>query len=101
MAFTGIDLTRGNLVKNLVKLSLPIMFSNFLQMFYNLTDAFWLGKLGDHARNAVSVAGLAFPLIFFLSSFGFGFVIAGTSLIAQYKGANKMEKMKEVVGQFV
>jgi len=101
MAFTGIDLTRGNLVKNLVKLSLPIMFSNFLQMFYNLTDAFWLGKLGEHARHAVSVAGLAFPLIFFLSSFGFGFVIAGTSLIAQYKGANKMEKMKEVVGQFV
>ncbi len=101
MAFTGIDLTRGNLIKNLVKLSLPIMFSNFLQMFYNLTDAFWLGKLGEHARHAVSVAGLAFPLIFFLSSFGFGFVIAGTSLIAQYKGANKMEKMKEVVGQFV
>ncbi len=101
MAFTGIDLTRGNLIKNLVKLSLPIMISNFLQMFYNLTDAFWLGKLGEHARNAVSVAGLAFPLIFFLSSFGFGFVIAGTSLIAQYKGANKMEKMKEVVGQFV
>ena len=101
MTFTGIDLTRGNLIKNLVKLSLPIMFSNFLQMFYNLTDAFWLGKLGEHARHAVSVAGLAFPLIFFLSSFGFGFVIAGTSLIAQYKGANKMEKMKEVVGQFV
>jgi len=84
-----------------MKLSLPIMLSNFFQTFYNLTDAFWLGKLGETAREAVSVAGLAFPLIFFLSSFGFGFVIAGTSLIAQYKGANKMEKMKEVVGQFV
>jgi len=101
MTVTGIDLTRGNLLKNLMKLSLPIMLSNFFQTFYNLTDAFWLGKLGETAREAVSVAGLAFPLIFFLSSFGFGFVIAGTSLIAQYKGANKMEKMKEVVGQFV
>ncbi len=94
------DLTQGNLLKNLVKLSLPIMFSNFLQTFYNLTDAFWLGKLGENACHAVSVVGLAFPLIFFLSSFGFGFVIAGTSLIAQYKGANQMDKMKEVVGQF-
>ncbi len=101
MALIGMDLTQGNLFKNLVKLSLPIMFSNFLQMFYNLTDAFWLGKLGENARHAVSVVGLAFPLIFFLSSFGFGFVIAGTSLIAQYKGANKMEMMKEVVAQFV
>ncbi len=101
MTQTGMDLTQGNLLKNLLKLSLPIMFSNFLQTFYNLTDAFWLGKLVDTARHAVSVAGLAFPLIFFLSSFGFGFVIAGTSLIAQYKGANRIEKMKEVVGQFV
>ncbi|MBN2018078.1 MAG: MATE family efflux transporter [Candidatus Cloacimonetes bacterium] len=101
MTSTGMDLTQGNLLKNLVKLSLPIMLSNFFMTFYNLTDAFWLGKLGETARHAVSVAGLAFPLIFFLSSFGFGFVIAGTSLIAQYKGAGKMEKMKEVVGQFV
>ncbi|MDY6914959.1 MAG: MATE family efflux transporter, partial [Candidatus Cloacimonadota bacterium] len=98
---TGIDLTSGNILKNLVKLSLPIMLSNFFQTFYNLTDTFWLGKLGDTARNAVAVAGMTFPLIFFLTSFGFGFVIAGTSLIAQYKGAHQYEKMKEVVGQFI
>jgi len=98
---SGIDLTKGHITGNLVKLSLPIMMSNFLQMFYNLTDAFWLGKLGENARGAVSVAGIAFPLIFFLSSFGFGFVVAGTALISQYKGAGKEDKMKEVVGQFV
>ncbi|HCX72591.1 MAG TPA: MATE family efflux transporter [Candidatus Cloacimonas sp.] len=98
---SGIDLSSGNILKNLVKLSLPIMLSNFFQTFYNLTDAFWLGKLGDSARNAVAVAGMTFPLIFFLTSFGFGFVIAGTTLVAQYKGAHQYEKMKEVVGQFI
>jgi len=97
---SGMDLTKGNITRNLLMLALPIMFSNFLQTFYNLTDAFWLGKIGENARNAVSVAGIAFPLIFFLSSFGFGFVIAGTSLIAQYKGAGIQDKMREVVGQF-
>jgi putative MATE family efflux protein len=97
----GNDLTQGNLVKNLLYLSLPIMFSNFMQTFYNLTDAFWLGKLGEKASSAVSVAGIAFPLIFFLTSFGSGFMIAGTSLIAQYKGANQLIKLKEVVAQFI
>jgi MATE family, multidrug efflux pump len=101
MSKTGMDLTTGNLQKNLLRLALPIMLSNFFQTFYNLTDAFWLGKLGENARGAVSVAGIAFPLIFFLSSFGFGFVIAGTALIAQYKGAGKHDMMKEVVGQFL
>ncbi|MCK4957549.1 MAG: MATE family efflux transporter [Candidatus Cloacimonetes bacterium] len=97
----GQDLTQGTLWKTLLILALPIMLSNFMQMFYNLTDAFWLGKLGENARNAVSVAGIAFPIVFFLSSFGFGFVIAGTTLISQYKGAGKQEKIKDVVGQFI
>ncbi|MFO7897118.1 MAG: MATE family efflux transporter [Candidatus Cloacimonadales bacterium] len=97
----GKDLTTGSLWKNLLILSFPIMLSNFMQTFYNLTDAFWLGKLGENARNAVSVAGIAFPIIFFLSSFGFGFVVAGTALIARYKGAGQFEKIRDVVGQFI
>jgi len=101
MTITGKDLTTGKIFDNLIKLSLPIMLSNFLQMFYNLTDTFWLGKLGENARNAVSVTGLAFPLIFFVSSFGFGFVVAGTALISQYIGAGQPEKAKQIVGQFV
>ncbi|MEA2097331.1 MAG: MATE family efflux transporter [Candidatus Cloacimonadota bacterium] len=101
MKQAGMDLTTGSIYNKLMKLALPIMFSNFMMMFYNLTDAFWLGKLGDNAMNAVSVAGIAFPLIFFLSSFGIGFVVAGTALISQFKGAGTPEMMKRVVGQFV
>jgi len=97
----NIDLTEGNLFKNLFYLSIPIMISNFIQTFYNLTDAFWLGKLQENASGAVAVAGLAFPIIFFISSFGFGFVVAGTSLVSQYRGAGKLDKIKEVSGQFV
>jgi MATE family, multidrug efflux pump len=101
MEQTGKDLTSGNVFDNLIKLSLPIMLSNFFQMFYNLTDTFWLGKLGEEARNAVSVAGLAFPLVFFITSFGFGFVVAGTALISQFKGAGRLTEGKKIVGQFV
>ncbi len=101
MKEAGMDLTSGSIYKNMMKLALPIMLSNFMMTFYNLTDAFWLGKLGDNAMNAVSVAGLTFPLIFFLSSFGIGFVVAGTALISQFKGAGTPEMMKKVVGQFV
>ena len=97
----NIDLTSGNLFKNLFYLSIPIMISNFIQTFYNLTDAFWLGKLDENASGAVAVAGLAFPIIFFISSFGFGFVVAGTSLVSQYRGAGNLDKVKEVSGQFI
>ncbi|MBN1754772.1 polysaccharide biosynthesis C-terminal domain-containing protein, partial [bacterium] len=97
----AIDLTSGNINRNLVRLSLPIMLSNFMQMFYNLTDAFWLGKLGENAKAAVSVAGITFPIIFFLASFGTGFVVAGTAIVSRYKGSNQPEKIKKTVGQYV
>lgn len=95
------DLTKGSIVRNLVILALPIMFSNFIQTLYNLTDTYFLGKLGSEAKNAVSVTGMAFPLVFFILSFGFGFVIAGTSLTAQYKGADKLKEINKLVGQYI
>ncbi len=94
------DLTSGNIWKNLILLSFPIMLSNLLQTFYNLTDTFWLGKL-EGGRDAVAVVGMAFPLVFFLSSFGIGFTIAGTSLTAQYKGAGRISEIKKIFAQYI
>ncbi len=96
----GLDLTKGSNLKNLVRLSLPIMISNFMQTFYNLADTFWLGRLENQAREAVSIAGIAFPIIFFFASFGIGLVIAGTALVARYRGARMPEKIRELAGQF-
>ena len=96
----GLDLTRGSTLKNLLTLSIPIMISNFMQTFYNLADTFWLGRIGDQARDAVSIVGIAFPIIFFFISFGIGLVIAGTALISRYKGARMPDKIRELVGQF-
>lgn len=98
---TGLDLTKGSHIGNLVKLSFPIMVSNFMQTFYNLADTFWLGKLGEEARNAVSIAGIAFPIIFFFASFGMGLSIAGVALISRYRGAGQPDKIREVTGQFL
>ncbi len=98
---TGRDLTQGNIFKSLFKLSLPIMLSNFMLTLYNLADTFWLGKLPENAKEAVSTAGLAFPLVFFLISFGFGFVVAGVALISRYKGSNQINKLKKMIGQSI
>ncbi len=98
----GLDLTRGSHLKNLIRLSFPIMVSNFMQTLYNLADTFWLGKLGgESARNAVSIAGIAFPIIFFFASFGMGLSIAGVALISRYRGAGEPDKIREITGQFI
>lgn len=77
------------IVKPLMKLAIPMIFVSLLQSAYQLTDAFWVGRLGGAAVAAVSVS---FPVNFLLMSLGMGLTIASSTLISQYIGA-KNEKM--------
>ena len=89
-------LLEGSIIKSLVSLAIPIILANILQTAYQLTDAFWVGRLGGVAVAAVSVS---FPIIFLLISLGSGFAIAGSILTAQYFGAKNKEMVNHVAGQ--
>lgn len=78
-----------NIIKPLLALAGPIILANFFQAAYQLTDAFWVGRLGE---NAVASVAVSIPIIFFMTSLGIGFAIAGGTLTAQYFGA-KDDKM--------
>jgi putative MATE family efflux protein len=52
------NLTNGGIVKKLLTLAAPIIASNLMQMAYNLTDMFWLAKLGPDAVAASGAAGM-------------------------------------------
>ncbi len=52
-----VNLTHGHIGATLTKLALPIMGTSFVQMTYNLTDMFWVGKLGSNSVAAVGTAG--------------------------------------------
>lgn len=53
----SINLTEGNIYKALIKISLPIMGTSFIQMAYNMIDMIWIGKVGTSAVAAVGTAG--------------------------------------------
>jgi putative MATE family efflux protein len=52
------NLTNGKIIKKLLTLAAPIIASNLMQMAYNLTDMFWLAKLGANAVAASGAAGM-------------------------------------------
>ena len=51
------DLTRGGILKKLLLVALPIMGTQLMQMAYNLTDMFWLGRM-QNSVSAVAASGL-------------------------------------------
>lgn len=50
------NLTEGPISSQIVRLTLPILGTSFVQMAYNLTDMLWLGRVGSDAVAAVGIA---------------------------------------------
>ena len=90
------SLTEGSILKSIVVLSLPIIIANLLQTLYNLTDTFWVGRLGAEAVAAVS---LSFPVIFFITGLSGGIGMAGAVLVAQHKGSGNKSQVNHFAGQ--
>jgi putative MATE family efflux protein len=52
------NLTQGGIVKKLFSVATPLIMTQVLQMTYNLTDMFWLGRHSDSAVAASGTVGL-------------------------------------------
>jgi putative MATE family efflux protein len=86
----------GPIGRALVRLAIPIILGNLLQTGYQLTDAFWVGRLGAAAVAAVSIS---FPVTFLVIALGAGLGIAGATLSAQYMGAGRQDLVNHVAAQ--
>ena len=86
----------GPIGSALIRLAIPIILGNLLQTGYQLTDAFWVGRLGAAAVAAVSIS---FPVMFLVVALGAGLGIAGATLSAQYMGAGRQDMVNHVAAQ--
>jgi putative MATE family efflux protein len=94
----AVNVTDGALLKPLVVLSVPIVLTNVLQVGYNLADTFWVGRLGQPAVTALS---FSWAIVFLIISLSLGFSVAGTVLVAQNKGADRLDRVNRVAGQTI
>ena len=86
----------GPIPRALISLAIPIILGNLLQTGYQMTDAFWVGRLGAPAVAAVSVS---FPVTFLVIALGSGLAMAGATLTAQYMGAGRQDMVNHVAAQ--
>ncbi|MFS8541045.1 MAG: MATE family efflux transporter [Tissierellales bacterium] len=90
------QLLRGNLKKNLIRLSLPTSVSFALQSFYDMVDMMWIGRISSFAIAGVTIFSTVFWMVLVLNE------IIGTSsvsLITQSYGKNDIERTRRVLEQ--
>ena len=77
----------------LIKMSLPLMISMFVQALYNVVDSFFVSKISEDALAAVT---LCFPFQMLNVAFGVGTAVGMSALLSRYLGAKKYDKADKV-----
>lgn len=92
----GKDLTKGNLLKNMFVLLIPLVLTNLLNSIYNIIDGIFIGNL--IGETGVSAIANCSPIVFVITALIQGPAIATSVLVSQYFGAKEEEKLKKVCG---
>jgi len=86
----------GSLMRAIFVIAVPVVINSMIQTCYNLTDTYWLGKVGTDALAAIN---LVTPVQNIVINFGGGISVAGSVLISQYLGAGKKDEANRMANQ--
>ncbi|MFD3262176.1 MATE family efflux transporter [Paenibacillus lentus] len=92
------DFTKGNIWRQLVIFSAPLLLTNLLQVSYQFIDSLWVGNLlGTNALGAVAISS---TVIFTVLSFIIGINNAALTILSQVKGKQDEQGLKSYVNAF-
>ena len=75
------------------RLSLPAVVANIIGVVYNLTDTFYLGRLGT---DAAAASGVVMPVMVLIQAFGLLFGAGAGNRISVLLGKKDIEKSKQL-----
>ncbi|MCM1252707.1 MAG: MATE family efflux transporter [Clostridium sp.] len=89
----NLDLTKGSIMKNLLKFAFPIMIGNMLQQLYNIVDTLIVGRyLGE---NALAAVGSAYTLMVFVTSIIIGLCMGSSAFFSMQFGAKAFDRLEK------
>ncbi len=91
MASKSLDMTKGNLWKQIFLFSLPLMLSNFLQVLFNLSDIIVVGQFGG--KNSIGAVGSTSILVSLFTGIMIGMGNAVNVIVAKAIGQKDEERI--------
>ena len=89
-----LDMTQGSLGRQIIGFSLPLMFTNLLQMLFSMVDLAVVGRFSSSA--AMGSVGSTTTLIFLFTGFLMGLGSGVNVLVATHFGARSEKKRARV-----
>ena len=81
------DFGRDSIPMLVLKISVPFMIAQFVNVFYSIVDRIYVGNIPGTGADALAGVGVCAPIVTLLSSFGTLFGIGGSVLFSVRLGA--------------
>jgi len=86
-------LIEGPIEKNLILLTIPMIFGTISMVVFNLADTFFVGQLGTDQLAAMS---FTFPVVLFINSLAHAVAIGASAVISRAIGERDHDKVRKL-----
>ena len=97
----GENLGEGSIPSLLVKLALPTIVAQLVNLLYNLVDRVYIGHIPQTGDLALTGLGLCFPIIMIITAFANLIGAGGAPRVAIYMGKGQQEEAERTTGNCV
>ena len=92
------DFSKGSVGGNIVRLAVPIILAEFLNILYNIVDRIYIGRIPGAGTLALTGVGVCFPLITMISAFAGLFGTGGAPLCSIARGKQDLKRASDIMG---
>lgn len=92
------DLGQGSIPKLMLRLALPSVIAQTINMLYNMVNRMYIGRIEGVGAYALTGVGLTFPVITLISAFSSLFGTGGAPLASIKLGEGNKERASQILG---
>lgn len=92
------DFAKGSIPKNIIRLAVPMIFAQLINVLYNIIDRMYIGHIPEAAANALTGLGLTFPILCIVTAFANLFGGGGAPLFSIAWGKGDRNTAEKIMG---
>lgn len=92
------DFSQGSVIKNTVKLAVPMTLAQLVNVLYNIVDRVFIGWIPGENSLPLTGMGVTLPVITMVIAFANLFGMGGAPLCSMERGRGNLKKAEEIMG---
>lgn len=98
MQTTQTDFSKGSIPRNILRLAVPMILAQLINVLYSVVDRMYIGHLPDASADALTGIGITFPIISIVTAFANLFGMGGSPLFSIERGKGDRARAEVILG---